>query len=536
VTEVVPAHVQPGEAWSHAFLPPGTGGTNKAMLEISRLPPLDLGKRLGYLVRYPHGCVEQTTSGAFPQLYLEALMDLPKAYKGEVEKNVKAAIHRLRGFQTAAGGFGFWPGDQAPNDWASSYAGHFLVEAGKKGYALPAGMIDQWKRYQRAQAQAGRDRNDYHGQLAQAYRLYTLALAGAPEIGAMNRLKEAGNLALPARWQLGGAYQLAGQSEAAADLVQGDPGSVKPYSEFDGNFGSGLRDKGMMLEVLSLMGRKAEALPLMREVAAELAKPDPWSTQTTAFALIGVARYAGRHFDRGEEAAFALSLNGAGQDGRFQAPLHQQPLTVIDGKENTLELRNPGKEPLYVRLIMEGIPPLGGEKAASQGVVLDVGFKTLTGESLDPSSLEQGRDFVAEFRVRNPGNRGALRQLALSSVFPSGWEIRNTRMDPVEAAANRSGAPRSRPWWQRPDGADALFEYQDFRDDRVHTYFHLRPGEEKVFRFFLNAAYLGRFHRPQSQVEAMYNPEVHARTAGGDAIVSLAEGGAAAGDGAGEEE
>jgi uncharacterized protein YfaS (alpha-2-macroglobulin family) len=168
-------------------------------------------------------------------------------------------------------------------------------------------------------------------------------------------------------------------------------------------------------------------------------------------------------------------------------------------------------------------------------VALEVGYKTMQGEDLDPSRLAQGRDFVAEFRVRNPGSRGALRQLALSSVFPSGWEIRNTRMDPAEAAAGRAGEPRPRPWWESSDGMGALFEYQDFRDDRVHTYFHLRPGEEKVFRFFLNAAYLGRYHRPQSQVEAMYNPEVHARTAGGDAIVSPAEGGAAAGAGGAEE-
>ena len=527
ITTVVPALVQPGATWSHAFKPIGAAGGNKAVLELSRIPPLDLGKRLGYLVRYPHGCVEQTTSGAFPQLYLESLMDLPKAYKADVEKHVKAAIYRLKGFQGPSGGFGFWPGDQYVNDWGSTYAGHFLVEAEKQGYSLPTGVLDQWKKFQRTQAQgwsaqAGGDNS--HSQLAQAYRLYTLALAGSPEMGAMNRLKESKTLYLPARWQLGGAYQLAGQAEVAESLVKG-AAEVKPYVEQDGTFGSDLRDKAMMLEVLSLMGRKTEATPLMQDVAAGLSKSEVLSTQTTAYSLIAMARYAGRNFDRGNPVPFSLKVNGTSQDGRVEAPILQKEIKLKEDGDNQLEVSNKGTGQLYARLILEGVPPLGKEQASNEGIELDVSYKDMKGESLDPSKLEQGQDFVAEFAVRHPGNRAPLRQLALSSVFPSGWEIRNTRMDPTQAMTSQtSKKPRAGAWFLRPETEFSMFEHQAFRDDRVHTYFHLKTGEQKVFRFFLNAAYLGTYRLPQSKVEAMYDPGVHARTQGMKVEVTQAEG------------
>jgi uncharacterized protein YfaS (alpha-2-macroglobulin family) len=509
VTDVLPGLLQPGASWTQSFKLPGVAGTNKATLELSRLPPVDLGRRLAFLLQYPYGCVEQTTSSVFPQLYLDALMDLPADAKAKIEVNVKAAIQRLRQFQTPSGGFGYWPGDPNPNDWASSYAGHFLVEAGKKGYSVPSGMLDQWKKYQRATAQSWNGaKYDYWQPLSQSYRLYTLALAGAPEIGAMNRLKESTKLSAAARWQLGGAYQMAGQGEIASSLVQGGA-KVPPYAELNGTFGSDLRDKAMMLDVLCLMGKKAEAVPLMEEVAAGLSKDQWWSTQTTAYALIALARFAGKVFDRNGAAAYAYAFNGSTQEGSFAAPLRQQELALKEGAENSLTLRNKGQGVLYARVILEGVPPLGAETAAANGLFLTVDYQDMKGDAFDVARIEQGADFIAEVKVRHGGNRGALEQLALTSLFPSGWEIRNTRMDAIAAPKGKT---------------DSWFTYQDFRDDRVHTFFSLNTNEERVYRFYLNAAYLGHFHLPQSRVEAMYQAEINARTAGRMVDVVAAEG------------
>jgi len=76
VVDVVQSSLSPGKSWRQDISLPGIAGTNKALLEVSRIPPIDLGKRISYLIRYPHGCVEQTTSSVFPQLYLGKLLAL----------------------------------------------------------------------------------------------------------------------------------------------------------------------------------------------------------------------------------------------------------------------------------------------------------------------------------------------------------------------------------------------------------------------------------------------------------------------------
>ncbi|HEX2611980.1 MAG TPA: alpha-2-macroglobulin family protein, partial [Fibrobacteria bacterium] len=494
VVDVLDTVLEAGASWVLPFRFTGVSGTNRATLEFSRIPPLNLSRRLNYLIQYPHGCAEQTTSAAFPQLYLEGLTTLTSGQKTDVERNVKAAIQKLRGFQAPSGGFMLWPDGGVEQPWVSNYVGHFLVEAEKKGFAVE-GMLEPWRKYQRGAALDWRESSRYGDQLTQAYRLYTLALAGYPEQGAMNRMREIRELALPARWQLGAAYQAAGQSEIAATLVQGRP-AFKPYSEQDGTFGSDLRDRAMMLDVLVSLDRKAEAAGLFKEISASLARPYEWSTQSTAYALMAAGRYAGASLQRGVPSAYAFSFNGGPvESDKLEAPLLRRSLK-IDAWDNTLKFWNKGGEPIYASVLVEGQPALGEETAAARGIALGVRFTDLKGKPIDPSTLEQGTDFFAEYSVRQPGGM-PYKQLALTTVFASGWEIRNTRLDPVEGMA-----------------AEGSFTHQDFRDDRVYTYFNLGAGEEKVFRFLLNASYLGTYHLPQAVVKVMYDPGLSARAGG----------------------
>ena len=121
-------------------------------------------------------------------------MDLDENYKSRISGNIKAGLDRLKSFLTSGGGFSYWPGGNEVNDWSSSYAGHFMLEAEKKGYALPPGLKAGWLKHQKKTARQWRNESAkdpyYQYDLEQAYRLYTLALAGEPEMGAMNRLRE----------------------------------------------------------------------------------------------------------------------------------------------------------------------------------------------------------------------------------------------------------------------------------------------------------------------------------------------------------
>jgi alpha-2-macroglobulin len=494
IIDVVRTTLENGQSWNKEIVLPGVAGTNSALLEVSRIPPLNLGKRLEYLIKYPHGCVEQTTSSVFPQLYLNKILQLSPDKQDRIQKNVTAAIYRLRNFQKPGGGFGYWPGTGEADKWSTNYTGHFLVEAEKLGYTIPVGMIDDWKIFQIKQARTWTT-GSHRSELIQAYRLYTLALAGSPELGAMNRLLEQETLTDPARFRLGAAYQLAGQPEAALKLIKNARIDIEQYTELSNTYGSDIRDKAMILESLCLLGKNDKAKSLADEISDALNDEKYMSTQTTAYSLIAMAVYSGV-FDQTKNMTVELVWNDGIINMESSSPVLQQTLKISDGKINRISFKNNNNFTIYPRLILTGIPPVGGEEKAENGMRLEVGYFSLKGDKIDPSKLSQGTDFMAEVVVYNTGKKGVYEEVALTHIFPSGWEIHNERMDPNSTIDT------------------SQFEYQDIRDDRIYTYFNVKQNDKKVFKVLLNASYLGKYYLPMVKVEAMYDGTINARIPG----------------------
>ena len=104
VTSVNEITLAPGQQWNTTALPIGVATSSTAVVEISSVPSMNLQKRLDYLIQYPHGCIEQTISGVFPQLVLNQLTDLDDYRKAQVEKNIKAGIAKMQNFQRPGGG------------------------------------------------------------------------------------------------------------------------------------------------------------------------------------------------------------------------------------------------------------------------------------------------------------------------------------------------------------------------------------------------------------------------------------------------
>jgi uncharacterized protein YfaS (alpha-2-macroglobulin family) len=534
------AVIAPGESWKTDLRSFGLEGTQSALLEVSALPPINLDGRLNYLIGYPHGCLEQTTSAVFPQLYLSALIKLDQNQRLQTENNIRAGIARLRTFQHTSGGFAYWPGvwDQDPsltwrNDWGTTYAGHFMLEAEKLGYSLPGDMKSAWLRYQKSAAQRWNP-NDHRAaaqysasigeaaRYAQAYRLYTLALAGAPEMGAMNRLRETTSMSLGERWLLASAYQLAGKPEVARTLVDG---RVQAFVFADANpytFGSLLRDRAIVLQGLTLLGRSAEADKMLEDVAAQLVSGDWYSTQSVSFALIAVAKTTGTKPFTGFSFDYAMDGKAAGKP-RAQAVKAVSPLASVKlppppATGAPLSLTNTSDRKLYVTTAVRAVARSGEEDASANGLTVDIRYTDADGNAVDVKQLPQGIDLIAQVTVRNTSRR-ALDNLALTQMVPGGWEIRNDRLEGVDTSGDRGNenAARARFWWVPSDWRERQrreAEYVDIRDDRVLRYFSLNQDESIFFETRLNAAYLGRFYLPGAGVEAMYDAHQHARQRG----------------------
>ncbi|SHI64957.1 hypothetical protein SAMN04488096_103180 [Mesonia phycicola] len=470
----------------------GVDGSNAASVEFSTLPPMDFSKRMEYLIRYPHGCVEQTTSGAFPQLFMGDIFDLSFHKKQKIEKNIKHAINRLNNFQTSSGGLSYWPGNTEADEWGTNYAGHFMLEAKKKGYALPITFLSNWIKYQQNQARQWRNsRTQYNSSFIQAYRLYTLALAGQPELAAMNRLRESGEMSNDAKWRLAGAYALVGKASVAKEISATANINFQSQKYNRYTYGSPFRNKAMALETMVILKDNQQ-----RELAISLAKnlsSSSWySTQETSYALLALAKMANQN--GGKEIEVNYSINGDKETIKTAKTLAERSLTIKTGT-NKLSIENQKESILYVTVSQSGKLPLGEELTEQNKLSVKTQFFDATGSTLDVSNLRQGTEVIAKVTVTNTSMNN-VDNIALSQIFPSGWEVVNTSFTDLGG------------------GADGNADYKDIRDDRVNFYFDLNQKKTKVFTVKLNASYLGTYYLPGTQAEAMYDNTYFARTQG----------------------
>jgi hypothetical protein len=400
----------------------------------------------------------------------------------------------------ADGSLTYWPGNTDPNSWATSYAGHFLVLAANKGYLLPSGLLEKWMEYQYRTAgnyRSGSIANKPWADVDQAYRLYTLAMAQRPNMSAMNRMREAGKLTPSSAWILAAAYVYAGKPEVAEELISGrQVGLTDVYSSAGLTYGSELRDMAFTLEVLMMLKRDTEAFRLMEQMAGEM-KNGYFSTQTTAFSLCAIARYVGKN--EGNGITFDFMLNKSKNETvKTAKSIYMLDLHESAGMSGNLQVKNNNTgSRLFVSTTFTGQPVQGKETEQSSGLKLSVVYKGDDGNVLDIASLRQGTDFTAEVTIEHPGLLFAYTDLALSQVFPSGWEIINSRVQDVTSGLKED-----------------IFDYRDIRDDRVYTFFNLDQYQKKTFRVRLNAAYEGKYYLPAINCEAMYETNIHANNKG----------------------
>lgn len=336
----------------------------------------------------------------------------------------------------------------------------------------------------------------YNTDLVQAYRLYTLALSDAPELSAMNRLREFNDLSFQAKWMLAAAYVRAGQPEAAKKLIGNVTTSVKAYQEMAYTYGSDVRDRAIILETLILLNDKTKAFELVKEISSSLSNSSYWmSTQTIAYSLKAIGMFVAT--EKRGELKFEYSYGGKSINASTNLPVSQVPLVIAGAQKAPIKITNESKGSLFVRVISTGTPARGQEQDSENNLTLSVSYTDAKGNAIDPASLTQGTEFLATVTVKNPGVRGEYQNLALTQIFPSGWEINNLRLTDDENTL-------------KTDRGD----YQDIRDDRVYTYFGLGAGVARTFTTILTAGYAGSYYLPAVSCEAMYDNSVYARKKG----------------------
>ena len=460
------------------------------ILELAVYPALDAAGVAAFMTGYPYDCTEQLSARGLALLHL-----LPQLEEKEAE-NASALIPKLiaalYGRQHADGGFLYWPGSRTSEPWISSMAGQFLTEAAGKGFAVEKDVLGAWTKYQKQQSRNYRQKDgEPFAELDEAYRLYSLAVAGTPETGAMNRMKETPGLGYRAKWTLASAYAVTGKAQTAREIIKTIPEGFEEYAPNNMTYGSGLRDKALALEALALTDEIAGALPVALDMAGKI-NSGSYSTQEAAFAAVAMDRLYGKV----PTQSVSVEVGSGGKETKLDLPKAVCPMAV----SGDVSVRNTGSGPVYASLLTSEQAAAGTPvAAAASGISLKVAYALPDGTALDPASVRQGTEFTATVTVTGAPSASDIRNLALCFRIPSGWEILNQRLMGISEAER--------------------YDYQDIRDDRCVWFFDLPQGRKKVLSVRLRAAYEGSYVLPAVTCEAMYDPHVTANTASGKAEV-----------------
>lgn len=470
-------------------------GTIQNTIELSTLPQMNMNERLASLIKYPHGCIEQITSGAFPQLYLSGFMKLSSKQIEETKENVKSVLKRHKDYRTSSGGVAYWPGGNTPSEWGTCYATHFELEAKNAGYDVDENFLNELLNYiaQNAASWNVYSSDKYeNGTEVQAYRLFVLALAGRADAASMNRLSDgvAGTQNTSARIMLACAYSLAGQKSAALRLLNNIEFMQNKFRQTGGSLNSSVRERAMYLFVC-VATENGKADKIASEVAKTLSGDEWLSTQEIAWSLISLLPFYKNNGS--EKLSYKIVSQGKTISGATESALAVEELPASQTQIQSAQIENTCKKTLYGTFVSQGISIPGKENPRSDGLSLEVKYISNSGREFNPANIKTGESFKIKIGVKNT-TRTNIKNIALTMPIPTCWEITNERIT--------ADTPSS--------ATTQAFTYQDIRDDNIFTYFDLQEGASVNFIFAATAVYSGEYFIPAIFAEAMYDNEISA--------------------------
>ena len=492
----------------------------KSSLLVSKSPMVQFADKFDHLLGYPYGCLEQTVSKAFPQLYFSEFVKLIQSGKKPYTKagendlnpnyNVQTALKKIETLQLANGGLSMWQAGDSEQWWGTAYACHFMMEAQKAGFEVNSVTLGKVIEYLNQKVVApsvfnqvvynedGSITNQNMASREVIYSLYTLALAGKPNRSVMNYYKTNTNLlSTDQLYLLAAAFSQIGDQRSFATLLPKAYGIDRSARESGGSFSSPIRNMALVLNTLIETNPDNLQIPSLARQLSETVKTQRWlSTQEEAFVFLAMGKLA----QKAAQSNISATINSAGKAvGNFTGA----DLVLNKGIGNQTLIAAKGKGSLYYFAQAEGLSTSGNYEEIDNVLQVRKQFFDRNGNPVSANSFKQNQLVVVKITLTSQTGLG-VENVVITDMLPAGLEIENPRISEERDMA-----------WIK-DQASA--EHFDIRDDRIN-YFTSANAKPKSFYYLVRAVSKGKFRMGPVSADAMYNGEYRSYSGGGVVVV-----------------
>lgn len=488
---------------------------NKELI-VSKSPLIEFAYDLRYLVQYPYGCLEQTVSSVFPQLYYQDLVKtmMPNQTNTKTPNyNIQQAIKKLMLMQLYNGGLTFWPGSGSESYWGSVYAAHFLIEAEKAGYHVDEDMKNKLLQYLKTKLKKKRTFVYFINETTKrelapkeaAYSLYVLALANDPDISAMNYFKSNRDLlSIEGKYLLAGAYALSGDKDKFEKVL---PTAFVAKEAIQppvvGSLSSRIRDEAIALNTLLEVNPNHSQVPVLAKHVSQQLKNKPYlNTQERSFGFIAMGKIAR------QAAKYQISAEIQTQKKTSIAQFQNKTVT-LDTKKlqdnifHILPQSNNQQAKLYYFYQSEGISYDGSYNKEDSYMRVRRSFYNRFGRKITDNTFTQNDLIVVQIGITGTTD-ARINNVVISDLLPAGFEIENPRIKKVPGMG----------WIKNKSFPD----YIDMRDDRINLFVDV-SNKTRYYYYLVRAVSCGTFQLPAIAADAMYNGEYHSYH--GDGIIKI---------------
>ncbi len=494
----------------------------KASLGISMTNWAKIAPGLKYLLHFPYGCIEQTSSGVIPLVGVRDLVKsgaVPGIDIQEVDKFLNGGINRLLSMQTDSGGFSYWPGESQVSWWGTMYATFALMSAKEAGFDVPQQRMDKSLAFLREKLFDKSEFDKYHGaRWTRELALFNLAYGGLLEPQDLDQFMshyESASVQSKAYMILAAKKIKFLPNAKLAEMVNKlDPHVDAQHNNYDNS-------SYRQLAVCLMAAVETHANPAKANSWAGLLirglKPEGrwFSTADTGWCLLALSRYYNSMKPAKLEKINLLVDYGEGPKEMTLADassyIEIDPAKLM--KSGKISLESTSKTLLNYTLNLKYPDVVTDPAHLVGGFTLHKKMENLNGkEEIRVGDVVR---ITLEIDLRDPSKKsqshsGDLEYLALEDPVPAG-------MVPINSELKTEGAE---------DGAPKRMDFRgDWTEDFTPSYFEFRDDGVRVFK---NNAWMGRykysylaravadgdFWMRGSRISLMYHPEVFGKTAG----------------------